>query len=402
MIKIATVLFLALFIGTGAIFQKFSFDGRGHAPYDSRVPTAFMELGKLLLAYFYAFRERSSGEQASKIIKDIWVASPLKYVLKFGIPAFFYALSNNLSFLLLELEAPAEYVLLWNFKIVATTLLLALWLKRKFSFSQYIAIAGLVIGLGLTQISHFQNSNNNNGSHPSSNSSTTAHVVSPSRNRLGFENFFHVMLGPILTIFGAAFTAFTNVYCEQLYKQSDAPVRSEEFKYEDTFWMKNVRLYTFGFIMNMASFFVYELKQHKAENIFHGFNIWVVIIILQGCGSGLLVGITMTVLDNIAVVHADGIATIITTILSVIYFHFKLDLVFICGGAMIIGSIYLFHIKATDLPCFSQGVSYEAVGENEASSNANEGRLEDVRADGKPQKPFNDDEDSSTEETPLI
>ena len=75
-------------------------------------------------------------------------------------------------------------------------------------------------------------------------------------------NFFHVMLGPILTIFGAAFTAFTNVYCEQLYKQSDAPVRSEEFKYEDTFWMKNVRLYTFGFIMNMASFFVYELKQH--------------------------------------------------------------------------------------------------------------------------------------------
>ena len=71
MIKIATVLFLALFIGTGAIFQKFSFDGRGHAPYDSRVPTAFMELGKLLLAYFYAFRERSSGEQASKIIKVI-------------------------------------------------------------------------------------------------------------------------------------------------------------------------------------------------------------------------------------------------------------------------------------------------------------------------------------------
>ena len=51
---------------------------------------------------------------------------------------------------------------------------------------------------------------------------------------------------------------------------------------------------------------------------------------------------------------------------------------------------------------FSQGVSYEAVGKNEASSNANEGRLEDVRADGKPQKPFNDDEDSSTEETPLI
>ena len=108
-----------------------------------------------------------------------------------------------------------------------------------------------------------------------------------------------------------------------------------------------------AFIMNMASFFVYELKQHKAENIFHGFNIWVVIIILQACGSGLLVGITMTVLDNIAVVHADGIGTILTTILSVLYFHFELDLVFICGGAMILGSIYLFHIKAAALPCFS-------------------------------------------------
>ena len=132
-------------------------------------------------------------------------------------------------------------------KIVATTLLLALWLKRKFSLSQYIAIAGLVIGLGLTQISHFQNNNKNDSSHSKSNSSTTAHVVSPSRNRLGFENVFYVMLGPILTILGATFTAFTNVYCEQLYKQSEAPVRREEYKYEDTFWMKNVRLYTFGF-----------------------------------------------------------------------------------------------------------------------------------------------------------
>ena len=152
----------------------------------------------------------------------------------------------------------------------------------------------------------------------------------------------------------------------------------------------------------MASFFVYELKQHKAENIFHGFNIWVVIIILQACGSGLLVGITMTVIDNIAVVHADGIGTILTTILSVLYFHFELDLIFICGGAMILGSIYLFHIKAAALPCFPQSVSYEAVGENEASSNADEGCSEGVRADCKPQKTFIDDEDSSTEETPLI
>ena len=401
MIKIATVIFLALFIGTGPIFQKFSYEGRVHAPYDSRVPVAFMELGKLALAYFYAFRERSTGTHVGQIIKDIWVVSPITYVLKFSIPAFCYALSNNLGFVLLELEAPAEYILLWNFKIVATTFLLALWLKRKFSMTQYTAIAGLIIGLGLTQVSHFQN-NKNGSSHTMSNSSTTAHIVSPSTNRLGGGTFFTVMLGPILTILGAAFTAFTNVYCEQLYKQNEAPVRHGEDKYEDTFWIKNVRLYTFGFIMNMASFFIYELKQHKAENIFHGFNIWVGIIILQGCGSGLLVGITMKILDNIAVVHADGLGTILTTFLSVLYFHFELDFVFVCGGSMILGSIYLFHVKANSLPCFTRSLSYEAVGEEEPSINGKDGCSQEVRVGGSPEKTLNDDEDSSTEETPLI
>ena len=98
MIKIAAVLFLALFIGTGPIFQKFSFEGRGHAPYDSRVPTAFTELGKLMLAYFYAFRERSSGEQASKIIKDIWVASPLKVHTKIWHSRFFLCTFEQFEF----------------------------------------------------------------------------------------------------------------------------------------------------------------------------------------------------------------------------------------------------------------------------------------------------------------
>eukprot|EP00943_MAST-04B_sp_MAST-4B-sp1_P008931 g8931.t1 len=211
---------------------------------------------------------------------------------------------------------------------------------------------------------------------------------------------------------GATLTAFTNVYCEFIYKRTDPPVYDETKKYNDTFWMKNVRLYTFGVIVNLISFFIYELKQNKAENLFHGFNFWVVISIILGASSGLLVGIVMNVVDNIAIIHADGMGTLLTTVLSVIYFHLVLDVFFVAGGLIIISSIYLFHANKFKVSCLdAKAATYKSLSTNSNNTSINNVRnggmaiseFEDTRHDIEENIKENiEDEDDSTEETPLI
>jgi len=404
--QLFAVLALALIIGVGPIIKKFSYGENFHPEYDSRVPTAFMEIGKLIISYGYVISERKAGKSIWRECMDIWTLSPVSYLLKFCIPAIFYALTNNLTFVLLELEAPAELVLLWNFKVVATTFLLSFWLKRKYTSMQYLAIFTLVLGIMLTQISHFKNESNTS-KNPSS---STTPTVSESQTKFGIEKVFGVMLGPSLTIIGATVTAFTNVYCEHIYKQKDTPVYDQHRKYDDSFWMKNVKLYTFGAIVNLGSFFMYELKQNKPESLFHGFNIWVYITILTGCTSGLLISIIMKIVDNIAIIHADGIGTVLTTILSIIYFHLVLDFFFVTGGIIIIGSIYLFHSnKLNNLACFKiAGRKYESLSTNASINNDGDEttvvvtKFSDSDQIENKEKNLEEEEDDSTEETPLI
>jgi hypothetical protein len=369
---------------------------------------AMMELGKLIIAYIYIIKDRGANKGIWQQCKEVWTLSPLSYVFKFCIPAVFYALSNNLMYILLELEAPAEYVLLWNFKVVATTFLLSYWLKRKYTQRQYIAVFSLTFGIVLTQISHFKHESGD-ASKSSSNSTSTTPTISASETKYGIERFVGVMLGPTLTIMGATLTAFTNVYCEYIYKQTKPPVYDETKNFNDTFWMKNVRLYTFGVVVNLISFFIYELKQNKAEYVFHGFNFWVLITIILGATSGLLVGIVMNVVDNIAIIHADGMGTILTTVLSVIYFHFVLDVFFVAGGLIIISSIYLFHADKFKISCLNtKAAAYKSISTNSDNTSINSisnggmavSEFEDTKhgIEGN----VEDEEDDSTEETPLI
>ena len=155
---------------------------------------------------------------------------------------------------------------------------------------------------------------------------------------------------------------------------------------------------------------MYELKQNKPESLFHGFNIWVYITILTGCTSGLLIGIIMKIVDNIAIIHADGIGTVLTTILSIIYFHLVLDFFFVTGGIIIIGSIYLFHSnKLNNLACFKiAGRKYESLSTNASINNDGDEttvvvtKFSDSDQIENEEKNLEEEEDDSTEETPLI
>ena len=131
---IATVLFLPSLLGLYA-FQKFSFDGRGHALW-LQGTDRFQESGNYCQPIFTRLGT-IRGEQA-KFAKDIWVASPLKHVLKFHSRFFMH---RTICFSA-GAWSTSRICTLWNFNRPRRCFWHCGW--SRLSFAPYIAIAGLL------------------------------------------------------------------------------------------------------------------------------------------------------------------------------------------------------------------------------------------------------------------
>ncbi len=71
----------------------------------------------------------------------------------FLVPSVIYWLHNNVQFVTLRYVDPATYQIMGNLKIVTTGLLLWLCLRRQLSALQWMALALLMIGATVSQVS---------------------------------------------------------------------------------------------------------------------------------------------------------------------------------------------------------------------------------------------------------
>ncbi len=84
---------------------------------------------------------------AAKVTRQ-WGTSML-----FLVPSVIYWLHNNVQFVTLRYVDPATYQIMGNLKIVTTGLLLWLCLRRQLSPLQWMALALLMIGATVSQVS---------------------------------------------------------------------------------------------------------------------------------------------------------------------------------------------------------------------------------------------------------
>ena len=75
----------------------------------------------------------------------------------FLVPSVIYWLHNNVQFVTLRYVDPATYQIMGNLKIVTTGLLLWLCLRRQLSPLQWMALALLMIGATVSQVSAMLN-----------------------------------------------------------------------------------------------------------------------------------------------------------------------------------------------------------------------------------------------------
>ena len=272
------------------------------------------EVVKLMTCMFLVYRSPEEGagdiKKLTEILHKTIILNKMD-TLKVCVPSFIYLVQNNLLYVAAENLDVATYQITYQLKILTTAVFAVLILKRTLIKTQWLSLVLLVLGVVLVQLSDAKE--------------TKATDPLRTQNRL---------LG-----FGAALTAcvlsgLAGIYFEKILKGSTVSV-----------WMRNIQLSLLAIPLGV---FVAFFKHHQGifeYGFFHGYDLFVIYVVMLNAMGGLLVAVVVKYADNILKGFATSLAIIITCIVSVFLFGFSISLQFSLGAALVIGSIFMYGYK---------------------------------------------------------
>ncbi|KAK1376157.1 CMP-sialic acid transporter 1 [Heracleum sosnowskyi] len=287
----------------------------GSYKYDYATVPFLAEVFKLLVSSILLRRE--CLQSPPPLMTTEW-----KSVRLYPIPSIIYLIHNNVQFATLTYVDTSTYQIMGNLKIVTTAVLFRLFLRRKLSNLQWMAIFLLAIG-------------------------TTTSQVKGCGEASCDSLFSSPIPGYMLGVLSACLSALAGIYTEFLLKKNN-----------DTLYWQNVQLYTFGAIFNMARLIMDDFRGGFEEGpwwqrLFNGYNIITWLVVLNLGSTGLLVSWLMKYADNIVKVYSTSMAMLLTMILSIILFSFKPTLQLFLGIIVCIMSLHMYFAPANmlvDLP----------------------------------------------------
>ncbi|KAL2928240.1 CMP-sialic acid transporter 1 [Bienertia sinuspersici] len=270
---------------------------------------------QLLVSSILLWREMRSSP-AVRMTTD-W-----KTVRLFPIPSVIYLIHNNVQFATLTYVDTSTYQIMGNLKIVTTGILFRLFLKKKLSNLQWLAIILLAVGTTTSQVK---------GCGEASCDSLLSAPIQ----------------GYMLGILSACLSALAGVYTEFLLKKNN-----------DSLYWQNVQLYAFGAIFNMARLVIDDFttgfeKGPWWQRLFDGYSMATWMVVLNLGSSGLLVSWIMKYADNIVKVYSTSMAMLLTMIVSIYLFDFKPTLQLFLGIIICMMSLHMYFAPPNllvDLP----------------------------------------------------
>uniref|UniRef100_A0A5B7BCY4 Putative CMP-sialic acid transporter 1-like isoform X1 n=1 Tax=Davidia involucrata TaxID=16924 RepID=A0A5B7BCY4_DAVIN len=283
--------------------------------YDFATVPFLAEVFKLVVSSLLLWKEcqKSSPTRMTKEWKSVCL---------FPIPSLIYLIHNNVQFATLIYVDTSTYQIMGNLKIVTTGILFRLFLRRKLSNLQWMAIFLLAVGTTTSQVKG---------------------CGEPSCDSL----FSSPIQGYMLGILSACLSALAGVYTEFLMKKNN-----------DSLYWQNVQLYTFGVIFNMARLLLDDFrggfeKGPWWQRLFNGYTITTLLVVLNLGSTGLLVSWLMKYADNIVKVYSTSMAMLLTMVLSIYLFNFKPTLQLFLGVIICMMSLHMYFAppnRLLDLP----------------------------------------------------
>lgn len=298
----------------------------GGYKYDYATIPFLAEVFKLLVSSIFLWRECKKSPPPR-------MTTEWKSVRLYPIPSIIYLIHNNVQFATLTYVDTSTYQIMGNLKIVTTGILFRLFLKRKLSTLQWMAIVLLAVG-------------------------TTTSQVKGCGEASCDSLFSSPIQGYMLGVLSACLSALAGVYTEFLMKKNN-----------DTLYWQNVQLYTFGSIFNMGRLFLDDFRGGFEsgpwwDRLFNGYTITTWLVVLNLGSTGLLVSWLMKYADNIVKVYSTSMAMLLTMVLSVFLFTFKPTLQLLLGIIICIMSLHMYFAPPSalvDLPIAVKAVPQSVI-----------------------------------------
>ncbi|XP_021757613.1 CMP-sialic acid transporter 1-like isoform X1 [Chenopodium quinoa] len=276
----------------------------GGYKYDYATVPFLAEVFKLVVSSILLWREVRTSP-------SVRMTTDWKTVRLFPIPSVIYLIHNNVQFATLTYVDTSTYQIMGNLKIVTTGILFRLFLKKKLTNLQWMAIILLAVGTTTSQVK---------GCGASSCDSLLSAPIQ----------------GYMFGILSACLSALAGVYTEFLMKKNN-----------DNLYWQNVQFYTFGTIFNLARLVLDDFtsgfeKGPWWQRLFDGYSMATWLVVLNLGSSGLLVSWIMKYADNIVKVYATSMAMLLTMLLSVYLFEFKPTLQLFLGIIICMMSLHMY------------------------------------------------------------
>ncbi|XP_073029720.1 CMP-sialic acid transporter 1-like isoform X1 [Primulina eburnea] len=304
---------LTILTSSQGILTTLSQSNRGYK-YDYATVPFLAEVFKLIVSSVLLWRECQSSPPPK-------MTTEWRTIRLYPIPSIIYLIHNNVQFATLTYVDASTYQIMGNLKIVTTGILFRLFLKRKLSNLQWMAIGLLAIG-------------------------TTTSQVKGCGEASCDSLFSSPVQGYILGLLSACLSALAGVYTEFLMKKNN-----------DSLYWQNIQLYTFGAIFNMARLVLDDFRSgfEKGpwwQRLFNGYDITTWLVVLNLGSTGLLVSWLMKYADNIVKVYSTSMAMLLTMVLSVFLFNFKPTVQLYLGIMICMVSLHMYFAPPSMLVDF--------------------------------------------------
>lgn len=255
-------------------------------------------------------QKRFSVKETSLLLLDA-VVFQYKDTLKLAVPSLIYTLQNNLQYIAISNLPAATFQVTYQLKILTTALFSVLMLRKSLSRVQWISLLLLFTGVGIVQVQQDQQKE--------------ASVLGGSS-----QNY---VAGLVAVVVSCLSSGFAGVYFEKILKGSSASV-----------WVRNVQLGVFGTALGLLGLWWSEGAAVAQRGFLFGYSGLVWAVVFNQAFGGLLVAVVVKYADNILKGFATSFSIIISTVVSVYLFGFRVDLLFTVGAGLVIGAVYMYSL----------------------------------------------------------
>ena len=301
--KYVSLLLLVFFTSAQILCMRYA-RTREDSKYDSNTAVLLGEVMKLVMAFLLLSSEKGSMRRAyGQLVLE--KQNHKRDVLLHAVPALLYTVQNNFMYLAISNLDAAVYQVCSQLKLITAAIFSVTFLRKYISRYQWFSLFILGFGLVLVNLN------------PSAATGTSEHT--------------NTIVGLFAVFVFCCTSGFAGVFMEKLFKDNKFSV-----------WSRNVWLALFSIISGIIGLILKDWHLLLPSKFFNGYSFWAWLAVILLAIGGLIIAMVLKYADNIMKAFGNAASIIVSTILSVFLFDFRITRNFVFGCVLVIVAIVMY------------------------------------------------------------